>query len=61
MKKQTLLKTMLLGLLALSGMSSAWGKVVHPTKLIQYRANNAIADATDWHSTDFPKDAQPVI
>lgn len=52
--KQKLLKTLALGLLLTGGVNGAWGKIVWPDALIQYRTNAAIASATAWNS-GYPK------
>lgn len=58
--KQKLLKTLALGLLLAGGLNGAWAKIVWPNALIQYRANAAIASATAWNSSDFPKDGKTI-
>ena len=52
--KQTLLKTIALGLLAMVGVS-AWGKIVFPAKTIAYRTSGDPASASAWAS-GYPSD-----
>ena len=57
--KQKLLKTMMLALMIVGGASSAWGKVIYPSKMNNFRTNSSTPTAWtggDWGSPITIKD-----
>lgn len=53
-RKLQFLKTAILSVFLLGGANLAWGKIVWPDALIQYRTDQAIASAEAWNS-GYPK------